>query len=216
MKTYARILVALLLNLMALTSFSQGAYWESIVSGAADKTKERTDKSYYMPRMLKMVNGEDGSMVILRLDKELMMMVNAKEKSYWQMTFAEMENMMKGVSSQMQAQMEEMKKQMAELPEEQRKMAEQMMGQSGLMTGKDRKIETVKTGESKTISGYGCTKHVVKADGKETLTVWASKDVKEFAAMRKDMEEFARRMKEMLPPGERRAVDIIREDRDTR
>jgi GLPGLI family protein len=204
-----RVFYAVLMNLMTLAATAQGVYWESTVSGLPGQKQDRMDRSYYMPHMLKMVNGEDGSIAILRLDKELLIMADPKEKTYWQSTFAEMESMMKGVSSEMQAQMEQMKKELAEMPEEQRKMVEQMMGQSGMMTGKEPKVETVKTGETKSISGFSCTKHVVKMDGRETVTAWATRDVKEFTVMREDMELLARKMKKMMPQGMSEASGLM-------
>jgi hypothetical protein len=78
-------------------------------------------------------------------------------------------------------------------------MAEAMMG--GGMMKKEPKVENRNTGETRTISGYKCTKYLVIVDGQESSTVWASRDVKEFEVMRKDMEEFARRMKAMMPAG---------------
>jgi len=194
-----RILFTLsLLGCATITAFSQGVYWESTISGNADE-KTRVDKAYYMPRMVKIVQGDDGEEVIIRLDKEVMTMVDHSKKAYQQITFAEMEQFMKGASGEMDAQMEEMRKQLEQLPEDQRKMAEQMMG-SGMMR-KEPKVESRNTGETGTISGYKCTKYMVMMDGKESSTVWASRDVKEFGVMRKDMEDFARRMKAMMPAG---------------
>jgi hypothetical protein len=146
--------------------------------------------------MMKMVEGEAGRFVILRLDKELMIMGDPKDKNYYQMTFAEMEQMIKGVDAAMSQQMEAMKEQLAQLPEEQRKMAEEMMGSR--MGGKEPKVEVSKTGESSTISGFNCTKYVVKHDGQHASTVWATKDITGFETMKTDMEEFARRMKAMM------------------
>jgi len=186
------------LCLIGINAFAQGVYWESKIS-SSNTEKERTDKAYYMPKMLKVVHGEDGTSAIIRLDKEMMMMIDPSEKSYWEVTFAEMERFMKGASAEMEAQMEQM-------PEEQRKMVEQMMGSR---MKKEPKVETVKTGESKTISGFSCTKYLVKQDGKEEATVWATTDIRKFEVMQKDIEEFARRMKAMMPPGATDATGLV-------
>ncbi len=178
--------------------FSQGAYWESSVSGGPGE-KERMDKAYYMPRMLKMVQGDDGQSAVIRLDKEMMIMIDPKEKTYWEISFDKMERIMKGASAQMTAQMAEMQKQLEQMPEDQRKMAEQMMGAH--KPGSAPKIEASNTGETKTISGYACTKYIIKHDDKEAATVWATRDVKKFDVMKKDMEEFGKRMQAMIPGG---------------
>jgi hypothetical protein len=78
-------------------------------------------------------------------------------------------------------------------------MVEKMMGDKMLGKKKEGKVEVVNTGEKKTISGYSCTKFVIKEDGKEVAAVWATKDVKDFEAMRRDMEQFSKRMAAMNP-----------------
>jgi len=188
------IFTIILILTSAFTVFAQGVRWEA-QSGEKGDTVRRTDHFSYMPRMMKMVEGDAGRFMILRLDKELMIMGDPKEKNYYQMTFDEMEQMVKGVDAAMSEQMEAMKEQLAQLPEEQRKMAEEMMASR---TRKEPKVEVTKTGESSTISGYACTKYLVKHDGQHASTVWATKDITGFDVMKSDMEEFARRMKAMM------------------
>ena len=181
------------------SAYGQGIYWESTASGSMMQGKTMTSKFYYMPKMFKTVTREDGEAVMFRLDKEMMIMVNPKEKTYSEMTFAEMEKSMKQVSPKMDQAMAEMQKQMENMPEEQRKMVEKMMGEKMPGKKKEGKVEVVNTGEKKTISGYSCTKFVIKEDGKEVAAVWATKDVKDFEAMRRDMEQFSKRMAAMNP-----------------
>jgi hypothetical protein len=183
--------LAIILFLAASTGFAQGVRWEA-KSTEASGEEARIDHFYYMPKMMKMVEGDGGRFMVIRLDRELMIMGDPKEKSYYQVTFAEMEQAMKQMDAAMGSQMEAMKEQLAQLPEEQRKMAEEMMGSR---MKKEPKVEVSKTGETTTIAGYACSKYVVKHDGKHESTVWATKDVTGFEAMRGDMEEFARRMK---------------------
>jgi len=173
------------------TAFSLGIRWEAVTSGGPSELNE-ADHFYYMPGMMKMVGGREGQFVIIRLDKELMIMGDPAKKAYYQMTFAEMEEMMEGASAVMDAQMEAMRQQLAALPKEQREMAEKMMGSQ--MKQKEPEIEVEKTGESKTVSGYSCTKYLVKEDGALVSSVWASSSIPEFDVMRKDMEQFAKRM----------------------
>jgi hypothetical protein len=189
-----RIILTLIFSLVSgYYASAQGIRWEA-QSGDKGGNDQRTDRFFYMPRMLKMVEADAGRFMILRLDKELMVIGDPKEKSYYQMTFAEMEQMMKGVDAAMSQQMEAMKEQLAQLPEEQRKMAEEMMGSR---MKKAPTVEVTKTEETSTISGYACTKYLVKHDGEHASTVWATKDVTGFETMKEDMEEFGRRMKAM-------------------
>lgn len=190
---------------LAVPVMAQGLYWESLTTRSGDKDKGKVSQFYYMPGKYKATMDGNQHGAIIRLDKEVVMMMDNKEKSYWQMTFAEMESMMKGVGSKMDAAMAEMDEKLKDMPEEQRKMVEKMMG--GRMGSKDARIDVEKTGESKTISGYKCTKFVLKKGDEEMATVWATRDVPDFAVMKKDMEEFGKRMAAMMPKGMEGAVE---------
>jgi len=172
----------------AVSAYGQGIYWESKEIGSPMGDKSDVARFYYMPRMFKVILDEGGRTIIFRLDKQLMITVDNADKTYTELTFAELEKTMKKAG----AQMEEMKKKMADLPEEQRKMMEQMMGDGGV-------VEVKATGEKKSISGYACSKYVVTKNGKESIAVWTTKDVKGFDSMRKDMEEFGRLIAELNP-----------------
>lgn len=187
----------LMLPWMALPLFGQGMYWESTTT-ARERASERSRvaKFYYMPRMYKAVD-DDGMIVIIRLDRERMYMIDVNKKTYHDMTFTEMETMMKGAGKQLDAAMEQMKEQMASLPEEQRKMVEQMMGKKA---GKpDMSVDVSKTGETRTISGFKCVKYVLKGGESDLATVWATRDIDGFTAMSGDMKEFGERMSKMMP-----------------
>ena len=194
-----------LMAALALPVMAQGLYWESTTTKFGDKDKGHTSQFYYMPKMYKATMDDNQQVVIVRLDKEVMMMMDNKEKTYWQLTFAEMESMMKGVGSKMDAAMAEMDEKMKDMPEEQRKMVEKMMG--GRMGKKNAKIDIEKTDESKTVSGYKCKKYVLKMGDDELATVWATQDISDFGVMRKDMEEFGKRMSAMLPRGMEGSVE---------
>jgi hypothetical protein len=74
-----------------------------------------------------------------------------------------------------------------------------MMGNKMPGMAQDVKIDVEKSADTKKISGYGCTKYVITKDGNEFMTVWATKDVNGFSAMKKDWEEFSKRMMAMSP-----------------
>jgi hypothetical protein len=184
---------------VAVSAFGQGLYWESTRTGSMMGEKSETVKYYYTPKKFKSATGDSGHVAILRLDKEVMIMLNPKEKTYSEISFADMEKMVKKSSAQMDEKMAELQEKLKNMPEEQRKMVEQMMGNKMPGMKKESKVEVVKSGDTKKISGYSCSKFVVNQDGKELLTVWATKDVKDFETIRKDMEEFRQRMAAMNP-----------------
>ncbi len=180
---------------VAVIAYSQGVYWESTTSGGALGDRVIASQSYYMPHMFKSTTVDMGNVLIVRLDKKMIYQIDKNEKTYSETTFDEWEARIKAMGQKRDAQMDDLSKKMEEMPEEQRKMMEQMMGaQMAAKKGTDAKVEVKKTGESKKIAGFGCTKYSVTSDGKETIALWATKDLKGYDAMRKDMEEFTARM----------------------
>ena len=113
---------------MVVVSYAQGVYWETTTTGSMESDEALVSQFYYMPKKLKVVDIGDDIVVVLRLDKELVIVMNTKEKTYWEMTFAEMEEMVKGAGMQKDAAMREMQKQMAGLSKEQQEMMKKMMG----------------------------------------------------------------------------------------
>jgi hypothetical protein len=205
-----RTLPVCLFLLAALPLSPQGLYWESMTTGRMFPDTGRTSKFYYMPKMFKTVTSDAGDGVILRFDKELLITLSPKDKTYSEASFAEIDSAMKRVSSEMDEQMSQMQEQLKDLPEEQRKMVEKMMGDK--MSGKKAEAhpEVIKTGDSRSISGYACTKYLLKQGEKVMMTVWATKDVKEFEVMRKDLEEFSRRMLAMNPMAQKAITDAMK------
>ena len=187
--------VSVITLVFAASTYAQGLYWESATKGGPARD---LSKFYYMPKMFKNVENDGNEEVIFRLDKEMMIHVDHAKKTYYEISFDELERMMKKAGAAMDEQMAKMREQMAAMPEEQRKMMEQMMGKT-LMGGKEGDVELKKTAESKSISGYACKKYVVMTGGEPSYTMWVTKDVKEFEGMRNDMQEFGRRMAAMTP-----------------
>lgn len=189
---------------LALTAgaFAQGVYYESESKGGPLGKDGRASKTYAMPKMFKHVDETDGVIVIARLDRERFYFVSTKEKSYWELTFAEMEARAKKSTAKLDAEMAKMQDEMKNMPPEQKKMMEQMLGgQMGALANKESKVEVIRAGESKRISKYPCTKYVATSGGKELLTVWTTNDVKGFDALRKDWDQFSKRMMLMNPGG---------------
>ncbi|MEW6511279.1 MAG: DUF4412 domain-containing protein [Bacteroidota bacterium] len=185
-------------SLLAVSLFAQGMYTESTTSGGPMGDRTIQSKSYMMPRMFRHESG-DGKVMIVRLDKELVYWVDPADKTYSESTFKEIEESMKKAGAQMDKRMAEMEEKMKDMPPEQRAMMEKMMG--GMMGGKskDAKVEVTGPGEKKSIGGYNCAKYTVSSDGKEMMTLWVSKDVRGFESLKKDWEEYSRRMAQLTP-----------------
>jgi hypothetical protein len=189
-----RAIGILVILAFAASVYAQGLYWES--KGAGD---ERLSRHYYMPKMFKTVEDENGTVVIFRLDKEILYTIHANEKTYKQVTFAEMEAAMKKGGEKLDKRMVEFQKKMESMPPEQRKMMEDRMG--AFMPGKekDQKIEVVATGDRATISGFPAAKYIIKRNGKEMLALWVTKELKGYDAMRGDFDQFMKRSMGMSP-----------------
>jgi len=203
MKRGARVIVAgIVLVLLAAAAFGQGLVWESkLVSNG----REMVTQTYYVPKKLKTMSGAGGDFAIIRIDQEKLYNVNAKDSTYSVMTFDELEQM----SKKMNAQMDQLQGQMKDMPEEQRKMMEKMLGDKMSGSKKEPKIDVVRTGEKKTISGFACSRYSVKRDGKEEISVWVTQDVKSYAAMKQDMLEQTKRMSAMTPSGFKGLIEAM-------
>ncbi len=202
MKHHVRtIIVSCLVFFTAAAAVAQGLYWESTITRDGDDAKALS-KSYYMPKMFKEKGSSENEWVIVRLDKKMFVVVNDEDKEYSEMTFDELEGMMKNLNEKMSGAMAEMEKQMANLTPEQKKMMKEMMG--GKLPGmrSEAKIEVTDTGEKKTINGYACTKHVVKRGDDDFVTLWTTKDIGGVEAMGVEMKEFGKRMAALNPMGD--------------
>lgn len=181
--TFRGILGGLLVPFIAVSVLAQGLSFE--VLRGTDETK--ADKSIYMPGMFKSEE-KDGKISILRLDKEMMITIDPAEKTYREVTFAQMQTQIKqGRSKAADA----MKKRMEGMPPEKRKMMEEQMAKITGHQQEEVKQDIAPTGEHKVIDGHQCTAYSVKRNGKEVETIWAAKDVPNFASLRKDFQRFA-------------------------
>jgi hypothetical protein len=111
----------------------------------------------------------------------------------------------------MDQKMAELREKLKDMPEDRRKMVEQMMGNKVPGAKNEPKLEVVKSGDTKKISGYSCSRYIVNRDGKEILSVWATKDVKGFKAIRKDLDESQRRMAAMNPMIAKGAMEAMKQ-----
>jgi hypothetical protein len=191
----------LVLILTACQAFAQGAYSESQISGGFAGNQPTTQKMYYMPKMAKVVDENNQHVAIIRLDREMLYSIEPAKKEYSEMTFAELEKEMQKAS----AKMADMQKQMQGMPPEQRAMVEKMLGNAT-----DKTPVTVTPGsETRTISGFSCKKYTLQRGEKTVVTVWATKDITGYEAIRKDWDQVQKRLMAMVPGGARGIAEAM-------
>lgn len=132
--------------------------------------KTEQHKAFYKSGKFKSADLTNGEDMILRLDKELMWTVNHKEKSYTEMTFADMQE---GATNMQSAMQEEMKK----MSPEERKAMEQMLGKDLGKMFSDQSLFEIsfkRTGKTKTILGYDCEQVFFNLDDEPIMEMWVT------------------------------------------
>lgn len=209
-----RFVSLVLLLIVAVTGFSQGLYWQTNTVGTVG---EHVSDGYAVPKKMKIVDQGTASMpghiTIFHLDREAMWQINPSKKTYSEISFAEMERMMKEVSGKMDAAMAKMQEELSNLPPDQRKMVEQMM--KGRMPGAsgnaDAPLRVSNTGERKTISGFPCTKFLVQRGENTVSTLWVTNDVPGFAELAQDWKAFSKRLASLTPRFANEMVEAYKE-----
>jgi hypothetical protein len=171
---------------------AQGLYWETSNTGGQNGPQKA--QFWAMPKMMK-ISAEDGNTVILRSDQDKLISINTKEKSYWEMPFAQLEEMSKQMQTQMEGARKQMQAQMKDMPPEQRAMVEKMMG--NMKGGGEEKapaVDVKATAETKKIEGFACSKYEATEDGKTILVAWTTKDIPAFTPMRADFIALQKRL----------------------
>lgn len=187
-----RIMTGVFVSLTwASVALGQGLYWESTTTGVGSDA--RATESYAMPKMMKVVS-PDGKAVIIRADQDKFINVDNKTRTYREMTFAELQAAGEAMQTQMEAAKAQMEQQMKSMSAEQRAMMEKMMPKKPAGSAAKSAVVVNKTGETKTVAGYTCTKYVATENGKPMLTLWTTKDVKGFDTLREDWLNFQKRI----------------------
>lgn len=194
-----RFVVAASLLCIAATAFAQGLYYEAKIEGAGS---DRGQQMYMAPKKMKTVdvNTQGNSVMIVRLDKEVMWQLNPAKKTYSEITFAQLEQMVGKMGAKMDAAMAKMQKELEGLPPDQRKMVEEMMkGKMPGMGGGDAPVTVRNTGDRQTISGFPCVKYVAMRGDEQLMTLWTTRSVQGFEEFAKDWKEFGKRMAALAP-----------------
>jgi hypothetical protein len=167
----------------------QGLYVESKGSAGGD-----IERFWYMPHMFRSVD-DNGDVTVIRLDREIIYTFDPEERTYTEMRFSDMKAMREKVAAMT-------KKRMEAMPPEQRKAFEERMSHAAGGSEKNSH-EVVGTGETRSISGFTCSKYIVKRNGKQVETVWATNDIRGAESLRKDMEKFMETVSTNLGNGRR-------------
>ncbi len=115
--------------------------------------------------------GEDVPDTIFRGDRDLMWIVDHEDKTYAEIDKAMVEN----VGGQVNQALTKVQEELAKLPADQRAWIEESMkGITGDVSTALPKITLEETSETKTISGYPCTKYERREDGALTEFVWVA------------------------------------------
>ncbi len=160
---------------------------------------DRTSVSHmsYMPQMLKVAGNDGNRTVILRMDQQKLYTLNTNDKTYTEMTFDQLEAMAKKAASRFDAKSEDMRKRLEGMPEDQRKMVEKMLADQS--ANKNAKVDVKKIDQKKQVAGYSATGYTITRNGKEVLTLWATRDIKGFDTMKKDLQNFNQRLSSFNP-----------------
>ncbi len=183
----------------AAAAFGQGLTWVSTTSGGPMGDRTSSAHMYYMPQMLRVVGNEGNRTVILRMDQQKIYTLNSNDKTYTEMTFDQLEAMAKKAASRFDANSEEMRKRLEGMPEDQRKMVEKMLAERNANKDQKAKIDVKKVGQTKQVAGYAATGYTLLRNGKEVLTLWATRDIKGYDAMKKDLRSFNQRLTSLNP-----------------
>jgi hypothetical protein len=188
-KSHFILSIAVTVVVSAFSATGQGLYVES-KSSSGDKI----EKFWHRPHMFRSIEDE-GKVTVIRLDKGLIYSIDPEKKTYSEVSFSEMNEMREKIATMM-------KKRMEKMPPEQRKMLE---GKMGDLKERANRYDVSTTGETKTISGFTCTKYLVKHQGGETETVWAADGIGGgMESLRQDMEEFLKRVSMSMGTGKAR------------
>jgi hypothetical protein len=183
-----------LLVAMAIPASGQGLVWESVMKGGPAGDSASPSTTHMMPGKMRHVT-DDGDVVIVRLDQQKMYTLKPADKSYWEMTFEEMEQAMKAATARMDAMKGQMEEQLKNMPPEQREMVEKMYGMTG--SGKKEPVSVTTTGKTKTIIGYKTTQYVARQGDKEVMSMYVTKGIGEFDRMKRDWDQFNQRLMSM-------------------
>jgi len=149
-------------------------YWEQTTvrtSTMPMQPKEVTEneKIFYKPGKFKSMNLTTEKTMIYRFDKELMWTIDHTDKSYTEVTFAQMQEGMEKMRTAM-------KQEMKDISPEERQMMEKVMGKKlGKMFGGDEpalEVTVKRTGKTRKVIGYNCEQIFLNLNEEPMMEMW--------------------------------------------
>lgn len=142
--------------------------------------------TYVEPGLLRseMQMGDQLTIMIFRADRQVVWMIQPREKTYREMTQADVERL----AGQMDAARQRMEAMLKSMPPEQRAMAEQMMKQQMGAEAQPVKMEVKKLGRE-SVGKFSATKYELLADGERAAQIWAA-SVEQLNIQKPEMDTF--------------------------
>ncbi len=158
-------------NLIAQKQFE--GWWESETVIKTSTVMGNTSdiehsKTFYKPKKMKEVDLDKNTIVIYRLDKELVWTLNPENKTYFEVRFEDIDKEMKEIR-------EQMADKMAKLNPQQRQMMQEMLGDKfNAMFGEKSSMEASfkVTGKTKNINGYKCKQVIMLLNKTPLMEMW--------------------------------------------
>ena len=183
-KQITHLCIAMLITVIALGLLNSISFAQKRFEGYMEQTTVRKsnmpmqppevtekEKVFYKKGKFKSMNLTTGKSMIYRFDKELMWTIDNNNKSYTEVTFAQMQESMQKMQSTMQQEMKN-------VSPEQRKMMEKLMGKKmGKMFGGDEggfEITINRTGKKQKFMGYNCEQVFLNLNEEPMMEMWIS------------------------------------------
>jgi len=183
--TFRALFLVVVILFLFTTLVEADLYYEETTTNysstpGGEKTIVETGNGYIKSDRMKTEDLTNKTAIIVRLDKELIWNMDHNQKTYSEVTFAELEELSQQQAAAMkesQEQMEEMKKMLESMPPEQRAMMEKQMQQAMQMQdAMSEPPEVTKTGKKSKILGYDCEQYRFKW-GAMTWDMWVSDQI---------------------------------------
>jgi hypothetical protein len=179
-----------------------GLYWETVTTpegSGPSGSAEQVSRHYLVAEKIRIERGD--STVILRGDRQILYALAPSQKTYTQISFAEMEAMAKKRSESFQALQAKVQKELSALPESSRKQVEEKWRRYEALAGAAGPLRVKPLGQSKEIGGHACQGYRVSQGPLSLVTVYATDDIKSWKDLKKDFFAFQNVLKAWHPGG---------------
>ncbi len=162
-------MVIILTGLFSIVSAQGGYLFVNETESQIGRQETTTAKAYIEKEKMR-VESENGesTVLIFRDDKELFWMIDHGDKTYTEITKADLEKVQKKIADAM----DRIEKQMKNVPAEQRQMMENMM--KNRMPGMTEKVEYKKEAEGVKVNRWMTDKYAGYTEGEKVEEIWTA------------------------------------------